>query len=63
MISESDRVANPTRYELIDKDGLCVGTFDSLRWAIAMAKTAYPDQSQDEDRRGLGWDIQIAGAK
>ena len=53
----------PTRYELIDKDGRPVlGTFDNAIDAATVAKMRWPDQSQDEERSGKGWDIQVVGA-
>lgn len=53
----------PVRYELIDKDGRSVRTFINARAAAEHAKYLWPDQEQDEDRTGKGWDIQIVGAE
>lgn len=51
------------RYELIDRHGRRhVETFDSTLAAAACAKIIYPNERQDEDRTGRGWDIQIAGS-
>lgn len=61
----------PHRYELIDKDGevfvdrtldgyaLRVPQFASAVEAAAYAKRLWPDQEQDPDRTGKGWDIQV----
>jgi hypothetical protein len=51
------------RYELIDRAGNVYDTFNTAGNAAAMAKHLWPDQEQDPDRTGNGWDIQIAGAK
>ena len=53
----------PVRYELIDKNGNVHDTFNTAGNAAAMAKHLWPDQEQDSDRTGKGWDIQIAEAK
>ena len=53
----------PVRYELIDKDGNSAGLFMTAQMAAEYAAAKWPDQEQDEDRTGAGWDIQIAGAK
>ena len=50
----------PVRYELIDKDGLAVEVATSAQWLANYAKYRFPDQEQDEDRTGKGWDIQVA---
>ena len=41
-----------TLFELIDKDLLA-----------EIAKQLWPDQEQDPDRTGAGWDVQVAGVK
>lgn len=51
------------RYELISKIGVPHGTFPSAELAALRALTLWPDQEQDPDRTGRGWDIQIAEAK
>jgi hypothetical protein len=62
MIDEKSKVPNPTRYELIDKRGrVHVETFVSVLAAAECAKLIYPDQEQDEDRTGQGWDVQVVG--
>lgn len=59
----TEKVTNPVRYELINKFGKVVGEFDSATSAADFAAGAWPDQEQDPERTGKGWDIQIAGAK
>lgn len=62
MIDEKSRVPNPkAQFELIDKDGNKRGVFYTAAEAAAKAKELWPDQEQDEDRTGKGWDIQTAG--
>jgi hypothetical protein len=63
MIEEKSKVPNRTLYELIAKDGRVVGTFRTALEAADMARSAWPDQEQDEDRTGAGWDVQIAGCE
>ena len=48
-----------TQYEVIDKDGNKHGPFHNIIQANAYAQEKWPDQSQDEDRAGYGWDVQI----
>lgn len=50
------------RYELIDKDGGKHGPFYTIISARAYAEGHWPDQSQDPDRTGRGWDIAVVGA-
>lgn len=56
--------ALPARYELIDKYGRVVGrhgrTFKTAIHAAEYAKFIFPEQEQDENREGRGWDVQIA---
>lgn len=53
--------SGPVRYELVDKDGRIQGAY-STGWAASMsAHQLWPDQEQDEDRTGKGWDIQVEG--
>lgn len=51
------------RYELIDKRGRACGQFWSAEAAAIYAKTCWPDQEQDPDRTGKGWDIAVVGVK
>lgn len=52
----------PVRYELIDKDGNHCAFFSRAEDAGHWAKRIWPDQEQDEDRTGKGWDISVVGA-
>lgn len=52
--------SRPVRYELIDKDGSLVNTAGSAAFLAQQAARLWPDQEQDPDRTGKGWDIQIA---
>lgn len=66
MIEGNSKVTNckPVRYELIDKYGepIMGGTFKTAAGAVEMANFLWPDEVQDEDRTGRGWDIQVVGA-
>lgn len=53
--------SGPVRYELIGKDGFVEGSFSTVAAAMEAAKRWWPDQEQDEDRTGKGWDVQVAG--
>lgn len=46
------------RYRLIDKDGNPVGIFDTANEAALEAKRRWPEQEQDEEHNGTGWDVQ-----
>lgn len=46
-------------FELIDKDGNTWGQYSSAQEAATFAKSFWPDQEQDPDRTGAGWDIQV----
>lgn len=46
-------------YRLIDKDGNVAGAGYELRWLVRQAKECWPDQAQDEERSGKGWDIEV----
>lgn len=51
------------RYELIDKDGnIQPGFYADAYHAAACARALWPDQEQDEERTGNGWDVQVVGA-
>jgi hypothetical protein len=52
-----------TKYELVGRDGKIFGPYDSILEANRTAKEKWPDQNQDEDHIGDGWDIQIAGLR
>lgn len=63
MIEEKTKVTNRTRYELVDKDGRKHGPFDNI-WAVHhYAALHFPDQEQDEDCTGAGWDVQVEGCE
>jgi hypothetical protein len=51
----------PTRYELVDKYGVKHGPFDSALEAGLYAARYWPDQEQDPDRTGKGWDVHVIG--
>lgn len=53
----------PVPYELIDRHGQKHGPFSCAGDAVDYAKAAFPDQEQDPDRTGKGWDIQVVGAE
>ncbi len=48
------------RYQLIDKNDRKIRSFDTAQEAGEFAKDAWPDQEQDEDRSGRGWDVEIS---
>lgn len=66
MITENDRVTNrkpPTRYVILDKDGNTQpGTWPTAAHAVCAAMERFPDQSQDPDRTGRGWDVQVVAS-
>lgn len=50
-------------FELVSKDGHVVPIkFTTAQAAAEYAKAAWPDQEQDEDRTGAGWDVQVVGS-
>ncbi len=50
-------------FELIDKDGVVRARSEcGLTLAIA-ARDLLPDQEQDPDRTGAGWDIAVVGTE
>jgi len=53
--------SRPVRYELIDKDGRKQGEFAHAEFAAAIAMVRWPEQEQDPDRTGKGWDVQVVG--
>jgi hypothetical protein len=51
-------------FELIDKDGKATGHRSAnAQYLAGIAKGLWPDQEQDEDRTGKGWDVQVVGVK
>jgi tetrahydromethanopterin S-methyltransferase subunit H len=63
MNQKGNSVPKSIRYELIDKYGMRRGIFDSAAKAAEAAERIWPEQSQDHDRTGRGWDVQVVGAK
>ncbi len=51
------------RYEIVSYRGEIFGPYPSAQAAADAAREKWPDQVQDEDRSGLGWDVQVQGAK
>lgn len=51
---------HPARYELIDKWGRERGQFRTAQAAADWAAHLFPDQEQDPDRTGKGWNVQVA---
>lgn len=62
MIGENGRVTNQNLYELVSYRGEIFGPYSTMEEAARSAKEKWPHQHQDEDREGLGWDIQVAGS-
>ena len=50
-------------YELLDKHGRVVATNKSAFVLARAAQLYWPDQEQDEDRTGKGWDVQVVGCE
>lgn len=51
----------PRRYALIDKDGNTLDRkFETAFAAALFAIRFWPDQGQDPDRTGAGWDVEVA---
>ena len=55
--------SGPVRYELLNKEGLIVGVYETAQRAGEVAAIFWPNQQQDEDRTGAGWDVQVAGSE
>jgi hypothetical protein len=53
----------PTQYEVVDCRGDIHGPFHNAIEAFAYADAKWPDQEQDEDRTGNGWDVQVVGCE
>ena len=47
------------RYELVDKDGGVHGPFADMSMVRHYVWQHFPNQEQDEDRAGHGWDVQV----
>ncbi len=51
------------RYEIVSSRGhISSLKFDKATDAVAYAKECWPDQEQDPERTGKGWDVQVCGA-
>jgi hypothetical protein len=59
----AQRRSGPVRFESVSYRGEIFGPYDSMEAAAQAAKEKWPDQHQDEDRTGAGWDVQVEGAK
>ena len=56
--------SGPVRYEVVDKDGKTMkGAFRTAQEAGEAARWMWPDQEQDEDRTGKGWDVRVVGCE
>lgn len=55
--------SGPVRYELVDKGGCVQGIFPSAQMAGTAASKLWPDQEQDPDHTGKGWDVQVEGCE
>lgn len=53
----------PVEFEIISYRGETFGPYPSIAAAREAALMKWPDQSQDPDRTGSGWDVQVAGIK
>jgi len=56
MAHESSRLV---RYRLLDREGIAFGPYPTAQAAADMARELWPDEQQDEDRTGAGWDIEV----
>jgi hypothetical protein len=54
--------SGPVRYEIVSKEGTRIGPYDTADRAFWWAHQFFPDQEQDEDRTGKGWDVQVVGS-
>ena len=55
--------SGPVRFELVEADGRIRVTSESATFLAEHAKRLWPDQEQDPDRTGKGWDVQEVGAE
>lgn len=46
------------RYRLLARDGLAFGPYPTAKMAAERAAEFWPDEEQDPDRTGKGWDIE-----
>lgn len=54
----TQRRSRLVRFELISASGEIFGPYHSAQAATEAAQAKWPDQEQDEDRTGAGWDVQ-----
>lgn len=59
----TQRRSGPVRYELVSYRGEIFGPYPTAQAAAEAAKIKWPHQHQDEDRVGLGWDVQVVGLR
>lgn len=59
----TQRRSGPVRYEVVAMNGTRRGNFETANAAAWWARDVWPDQSQDPDRTGKGWDVQVVGAE
>lgn len=50
------------QFELVSYRSEIFGPYPTAAAAMEAAKAKWPDQEQDEDRAGCGWDVQVAGS-
>lgn len=54
----------PVRYVIVSQLGfVSPEQFSTAIAAAEHARRLWPDQEQDEDRTGKGWDIQVSGSR
>lgn len=55
--------SGPVRYEIVSRQGhISPVKFTSASEAAGHAKVLWPDQEQDPERTGKGWDVQVVGS-
>lgn len=55
--------SRPVLFEIVSYRGEIFGPYTSAEEAAEAARLKWPDQEQDEERKGDGWDIQVAGLR
>ena len=54
--------SGPVRYEVVGYNGVVSPMkFDTAQAAATQARKWFPEQEQDADRTGKGWDVQVVG--
>lgn len=57
-------VSRPVLYVIVSRLGnISPIKFTSMQTAAEYARELWPDQEQDPDRTGKGWDIQVVGVE